>query len=566
MRLEDAQEVLRAIRFGEVDAVVVEGPRGDQLFTLKGADEPYRVLIEEMNQGAVTLSSDGAILFCNRRFAAMLKRPMKAIIGFAFHLFVAPGDRAAFGLMLETAATGASSGEIVLHTLEEAPVPVQLALSPLPADSAAALCLVATDISESKQVEAELKSREANLSEAQRLAYIGSWELDILTNKVNWSDELYRIYYLNRADFLPNPESYVHQVHPEDRERVEQEVQKALQEKRSFNHDHRIIRADGTQGVVQARGRMVFDEAGKPLKFVGTNQDITERKQVEAELEEANRLLREASRKAGMAEIATNVLHNVGNVLNSVNVSVTIASSKIRQSRSSSVTNLANLLEQHSGDLPAFLTSVQGLKLPKFLSKLARQLAEEQRAVLDELQLLGGHVDHIKEIVAMQQSYTRTAPVIEALSPAGLVEDAVRINASGLDRHGVNVIREYEETPLVQVDKHKLLQILVNLISNAKYAMDDPGAQGKRMTLRIGCNGGSLIKISVCDEGAGIPAENMARIFEHGFTTREGGHGFGLHSAALAAKQLGGALDACSAGPGKGALFTLELPLANSPC
>ncbi|MDB6173767.1 MAG: sensor signal transduction histidine kinase [Chthoniobacteraceae bacterium] len=566
MRLEDAQEVLRAIRFGEVDAVLVEGPRGDQLFTLKGADEPYRVLIEEMNQGAVTLSSEGAILFCNRRFAAMLKRPMKAIIGFAFHLFVSPGDRAAFDLMLETAATGTSSGEIVLHTLEEAPVPVQLALSPLPADSAAALCLVATDISESKQVEAELKSREANLSEAQRLAYIGSWELDILTNKVNWSDELYRIYYLSRADFFPNPESYVHQVHPEDRERVEQEVQKALQEKRSFNHDHRIIRADGTQGVVQARGRMVFDAAGKPLKFVGTNQDITERKQVEAELEEANRLLREASRKAGMAEIATNVLHNVGNVLNSVNVSVTIAASKIRQSRSSSVTNLANLLEQHSGDLPAFLTSVQGLKLPKFLSKLARQLAEEQRAVLSELQLLGGHVDHIKEIVAMQQSYTRTAPVIEALSPAGLVEDAVRINASGLDRHGVNVVREYEETPLVQVDKHKLLQILVNLISNAKYAMDDPGAQGKRMTLRIGCNGGSSIKISVCDEGAGIPAENMARIFEHGFTTREGGHGFGLHSAALAAKQLGGALDACSAGPGKGALFTLELPLANSPC
>jgi signal transduction histidine kinase len=160
----------------------------------------------------------------------------------------------------------------------------------------------------------------------------------------------------------------------------------------------------------------------------------------------------------------------------------------------------------------------------------------------------------------MQLTYARVGAMSEELLLASLVEDALRLNAAALDRHGISVILEFGETPPLSVDRHKVLQILVNLIRNAKHAMDEPAAQGKQMTLRIS-HESSTARISVADEGVGIPAENLARIFEHGFTTRKEGHGFGLHSAALAAKELGGSLTAHSDGAGKGAIFTLSLPL-----
>jgi PAS domain S-box-containing protein len=168
--LAEATEVLRAIRVGDVDAVVVQGPQGDQLFTLKGADEPYRVLIEEMNQGAVTLSADGSILYCNQRFSDLLQMPLDRIVGHAFETFVAPPDQARFAVLLEASRTDGSAGEITLCAGDASAVPLQLALGPLPADSAAAICLVATDISESREKEARLRTTMANLVDTEQLA------------------------------------------------------------------------------------------------------------------------------------------------------------------------------------------------------------------------------------------------------------------------------------------------------------------------------------------------------------------------------------------------------------
>ena len=168
--LAEATEVLRAIRIGDVDAVLVQGPQGDQLFTLKGADEPYRVLIEEMNQGAVTLSTDGSILYCNQRFADLLKMPLEKIVGHAFGAFVAPPEQAKFAALLEAGRTDGSAGEITLRAADASAVPLQLALGPLPSESAAAICLVATDISESREKETRLHTTMADLVETERQA------------------------------------------------------------------------------------------------------------------------------------------------------------------------------------------------------------------------------------------------------------------------------------------------------------------------------------------------------------------------------------------------------------
>jgi len=168
--LAEARETLQAIRNGEVDAVLAQGPQGDQLFTLKGADDPYRVLIEEMNQGAVTLSAEGLILYCNRRFARLLRTPLGKIVGLAFAELVAPSERGGFAALLLVGRAENSAGEITLRASDNTEVPLQLALAPLPEGSAAAICLVATDISEGREKETHLRLTMSNLIRAEQEA------------------------------------------------------------------------------------------------------------------------------------------------------------------------------------------------------------------------------------------------------------------------------------------------------------------------------------------------------------------------------------------------------------
>jgi signal transduction histidine kinase len=261
-----------------------------------------------------------------------------------------------------------------------------------------------------------------------------------------------------------------------------------------------------------------------------------------------------------MAEIATNVLHNVGNVLNSVNISTGIIVDRVKKSKTSGLARVVDLLGQHAHDLGEFITrDSRGKHLPAHLADLAQCLTADQEAMVSELDSLRRNVEHIKEIVAMQQNYATVGGVKEMINVVDLMEDSMRINNSALSRHGVEVIREFEKVPAMNVEKHKILQILVNLIRNAKYACGESGRPDKRMTLRV-VNGDGRVKMSVMDNGIGIPPENLTRIFNHGFTTRKNGHGFGLHSGALAAKAMGGSLTVLSGGAGQGAAFTLELP------
>jgi PAS domain S-box-containing protein len=300
---------------------------------------------------------------------------------------------------------------------------------------------------------------------------------------------------------------------------------------------------------------------GSIIGTFGTSKDITALKESEAKLERVHKQLLATSRMAGMAEVATSVLHNVGNVLNSVNVSASLLKDHLQKSRVASLVKVAALLKDHSADLSTFLVDdPKGKQLPEFLSELAKCLVNERDSLLGEISHLTKNVDHIKEIVSMQQNYAKVSGVVETVKVPELVEDALGMNAGALVRHGIQLVREYSpELPPINVDKHKVLQILVNLIGNAKYACDETNRQDKKLVLRIATNH-DRVRITVQDNGTGIARENMNRIFNHGFTTRKNGHGFGLHSGALAAKELGGSLTVYSDGPGTGASFTLELP------
>ena len=329
-----------------------------------------------------------------------------------------------------------------------------------------------------------------------------------------------------------------------------------------INKIEREVRKDG--GVIWAlTNKMALrNAAGEIVGTFGISRDITAIKQAEAELKRVHRQLLVSSREAGMAEVATSVLHNVGNVLNSVNVSAGVVSERLRTSKIDGVARLAQLFKEQGDGLARFLADdARGRVVPAYLEQLAVYLEQERQDVRKELGALVLNVEHIKEIVGMQQNYARVSGLVETVSLADLAEDAIKMHGGAYARHGIVLQRDYEELPLVSVDKHKVLQILVNLLHNSKYACEAANQPEKRVALRLKSSGADRVKIEVADNGVGIPAENLTRIFSQGFTTRKGGHGFGLHSGALAAADLGGSLRAESAGIGQGATFILELPV-----
>lgn len=351
---------------------------------------------------------------------------------------------------------------------------------------------------------------------------------------------------------------------PEDADWSMTAVRQTLESKQAAHHESELTLWNGNKVWVEVSNSVV-ELPGQPPLVLGIVRDISARKQAEANLKKAHDELLTTSRMAGMAEVATSVLHNVGNVLNSVNISTNLVSEKMRNSKVASLAKAVALMHAHAADLPKFLSEdPKGRQLPAYLEKLSMHLAEEQAVVQGELVSLSVNVEHIKEIVAMQQSYAKVAGVLETMSPVSLVEDALRLNAGALERHKVRVVREFADLPPFPIEKHKVLQILVNLIRNAKYAVENNPAGEKQIIVRAALAGTEFVKISVIDNGVGIPAENLTRIFSHGFTTKKEGHGFGLHSGALAAKEMGGNLCVHSDGAGKGATFILELPI-NGP-
>ncbi|WP_257449336.1 trifunctional serine/threonine-protein kinase/ATP-binding protein/sensor histidine kinase [Archangium lipolyticum] len=282
------------------------------------------------------------------------------------------------------------------------------------------------------------------------------------------------------------------------------------------------------------------------------------------ELKQAQARLVDTAREVGMAEVASNVLHNVGNVLTSAVVNLEVMRRAVGSSRVGRLKLAANLLQENRAGLADFLAEgARGGHLPDYLSALADELVLEQTRLMDDMDAMGRHVEHIRTIVQVQQTYARTTLMTEECDLAHLVDDALRIQMPALRRHGVSVHLERAPVPKVKVDKHKVLQILINLLSNAKYALDSKPEGQRNMWVKLSAEG-PVARIQVVDDGVGIAPEVKGKLFSHGFTTRKDGHGFGLHSSALAAQLLKGSLTIDSEGPGKGAVTTLELPLSSS--
>lgn len=415
------------------------------------------------------------------------------------------------------------------------------------------------EVAERRQAEAALRSSEERFSSAFKHASIGMALATPEGQFIKVNRALFEMLGYSEAELLER--TFVDITHAEDRDSGQSAARKLLAGEVTHHQvEKRYLHKDGHAVWAQVSISLVFDAGGKPLIFIAQILDISERKRAEAQLEESHRQLLEVSRQSGMAEVATSVLHNVGNVLNSVNVSASVAVETVKNSRAASMTRVVDLLREHRADLGSYITAdPKGLHIPAVLEQLSKDWLREQALLGKELEGLRANIDHIKGIVAMQQSYAKVSGTSEIVDLRELIEDCLRMDQASLARHNVQVVREFAEVAPVTVEKHKVLQILVNLVRNAVQACTASGRADRRLTLGLHQADGR-IRISVSDNGIGIAPENLTRIFAHGFTTRTDGHGFGLHSGALAARELGGSLSAHSDGPGQGATFTLDLP------
>ncbi len=326
----------------------------------------------------------------------------------------------------------------------------------------------------------------------------------------------------------------------------------------------RVVRGDAAVWVSAQMARLDGDAADRHIVALA---DITAQKKAIARAEQLSRELMTVSRKAGMAEISAGVLHNVGNVLSSVLVSATTLGEVLRQSRVSGLVKAAGMLDERRDDLAAFLSTDRGKLVVPYLVQVAAHIVEEMESAQNDLTRIEKGIEHIRAIVTSQQSYAKSGALSEQLRLSEVLDDVLKLNSSRFDKHEVRIVRRLEADPPLVTDRHKAMQILINLISNALHAVkgversDVEARVENSITITMRSTSAGNLAVEVADTGVGIAPENLARIFEYGFTTRKEGHGFGLHSSALTAQELGGRLRVTSEGVGRGAAFTLELPV-----
>ncbi len=256
------------------------------------------------------------------------------------------------------------------------------------------------------------------------------------------------------------------------------------------------------------------------------------------------------------------VLHNMGNVLNSVNISASVVSKQVDDLSLGDLNGIAGALEEHRGDLAAFVAQdTRGQHLRPLLNALSIQLGDERRGLAAEVQTLSEGIEHICDLIRCQQGRADLIDRSEEVRLGDRLEEALRITNHGLGTDAsLEVIREFDEADTIETDKNNLIEILVNLVQNARQSMASSPSRMNRLTLRVHRTSLARVLIEVEDTGGGITPECMGKVFDLGFTTKEDGHGYGLHTAAIAAREMGGALWASSPGEGLGATFTLELP------
>jgi len=326
------------------------------------------------------------------------------------------------------------------------------------------------------------------------------------------------------------------------------------------NQLEKVDFADGSIVWYSTSKAPIIDDDDNVVGVMGITRDVTKEKELQDALKEAHQTISETSRKAGRSEVASIVIHNVGNILNSVNVTATMIDELFRHYESLELNKLAasirTQLETPSLDPSDFLS-----KVAHYIELAGQRYQESCDSFKEEVERLQRDVSNIQRIIMLQQDMASFWKKVQFRSCDSIVEDVLEINRIAMQRHGVRCETDLSATTEWLIPEFQTLQILLNFLSNGKYAFDGMGIQNPLIKISSGVDADKLF-ISVKDNGPGIAEETLDKIFELGFTTREGGHGIGLHSSLMTAHEVEGSVEAFSEGIGKGAEFVFSLPLS----
>ena len=530
-RLREAEETLEAIRTGEVDAVVVTGPQGQQVYTLENADRPYRVLVEQMQEGALTLAVNGTILYCNERFAALLGRPRESVVGQIATRFFDETDAQKIRSMIGNSTAPGASGELSLLNHAGTPVPVNVSLIDLQLDAGMPrlVCVIVTDLTVNyartrelglanerlAQESVERGKAEASLSLALEAAEMGIWEMDLSEGHLKRSARHDRIFGHDVAEAFDLVALVDHFV-PEDRPDVFAAFESGKRDG-SVEFEGRIRRADdGRMRWVNIKGQTYY-QGTRPIRMAGVTADVTQRRDVDEQL-------RQAQKMEAVGQLTGGIAHDFNNLLMVIGGSLDMLGRRLAPDPRTD-----RLLEaaRHAVN--------RGAKLNQQLLAFSRR------------QDLHAEVLNVNDLIP---------------SFGHLLERAV----------GETVTVEFDGASdlwICRTDPHQLETAILNLAINARDAMPDGGrlmisTANRRVDGTIAglpdLAPGDYVVMAVADTGTGMDAETIVHIFEPFFTTKDVGKGTGLGLSQVYgfANQSGGSVEVTSA-PGCGTTVAIYL-------
>jgi PAS domain S-box-containing protein len=496
---------------------VTEHKRSIDRLTL--SETRYRQIVETAREGICIADAKANFTFVNSPMARMVGYRPEEMLGMSMFAIIDAKDLAQLEGLLERRRLGiAEGGDFRIKHRDGHHLWVQFESSPIfdAAGHYAGVLSAVLDITERVLAEQRLRRSEASLDEAQALAHIGSWEWDLAADSVTRSNELCRIFGMSPQAFGTSPSSSYELVHPDDREKLHGTIEQAMRERRPWEIEYRIVRRDGVR-ILLARGQVIADEGGKPVRMVGTVQDVTERREIESRVMLNDRM-------ASVGLLAAGVAHEINNPLTYVIGNLDLIAEALRASPPGSV-------PEHGGGV--------------------QEMIRESRE----------GAERVKSIVANLKTFSRAGEDRRvSLDPQRVFDLAANI-ASTQIRYRARLVKDYGAVPNVSADEARLGQVFVNLLINAAQAIPEGQVDRHEIRMSTRTDAAGRVVMEVRDTGGGIPADALGHIFDPFFTTKPVGSGAGLGLSVChgIVTELGGEISAESE-LGKGALFRVVLP------